>query len=399
MSTSEQLRDYLPRGWLPVYGSGVTLDKFVWFEGEHRGWEVTGLRPDGTSRQYRFILGQLPDAPLDDDDDDEYLGAHHISDTRVECDFESPDGAELREMLCSATAPYPHPFRKTFLVRQSWSIADWVDFVMHEDALGRKAGSSSRWAGDDLEAVGRRIELGIVAFTEHEISTAGISTTELENWLTQNLEGTPLGLRVLHPRGTSRSVILYHQHDDHIKWSSNRVGIEDDPENFFQQRDFDDRSPRPLLHVSFEGGKLESLELHDALQWDAFLAMGALDENGELAGDGQDSGWLLLHPVGAAYALPVPREHSHLVVRTDGDGSIVTIEVEPASSQAGYLHRESRISNSVGCTRRYWRCAVVLPASLRALTCLAGRSAYSGLRTQANRSLCIVRQDRTINYE
>lgn len=212
--------------------------------------------------------------------------------------------------------------------------AAWFDRVVRDHAHGllHHGGLPSAWAGHDPEAMLRRAEAGVVAYTEDTMLLDSARDREtLQRWLDAQLAESPAGARVLSigPGQIARidgSMLLEY----HVGTAEGELPVQfcparlDGPTGAEWYRALG--NPMPALGARVDGEQLMDFEADYCLPLDRIPPRAADDP------DPEEDPWFaltLVHP-DLPVAILMPTAGTALTVRTDGDGSLISVRAHSA---------------------------------------------------------------------
>lgn len=343
--------DWLPTHFEPPYASRLTTQDFTWFSGlqvgEARGpapgWFVHAAEDPGGTAEFAIWFPSGTTASPD-------------VDAQALCgrvDSRDEEKVVIDRML-------QHPYSKD--LRAPAQVEDWVTFLAASDAQAASAHESEWWAGDGIDAMVRRAEFGIVAYSDQEVALRSVGTAGvLCDWLKDALSGNQLQIELVAiSRWTHREgrklrdgMLLHGREDDAITgWVPLAVATDIDPMTWFEETTFKERPLRaePWADIRMSGSSVLGSSAIHVLTWSAVTESEAelvlLDEGNRDRDLSRD--WMLIHRVGTDIAIPMPVPAANLAIRVDGDGALVRFSVAETDARTGHHRRRAAFERHWG---------------------------------------------------
>lgn len=282
-STPENPWASLGPDYLPVYGSRINADSFVW-DGER--WLVE---------------------------------AHDAAGHKTQFAFENPtDGSPV---VTVGGKPVEFHDIHSDAVRPA-TVADWCDAISYWDTQACASLHDRRWFGETIEAAVDRAAANVVAYEQHLRNLANYATpAALETELRELLAPLQVTVRTIDAWPNIRENIGRRIVDGEkdlycgAKFVDNVV-----PERWL--RHLDNLGLRPYLRARFEGSLLTSFEAEMSYR------VSCIPEEVKISDDSSNPWWVLIfddHDV----AMPVHHNEYSLDVTIDDDGQTISFAVRP----------------------------------------------------------------------
>jgi len=179
MRLRDSIDGLMPDDYLLPYGTPLTLKDFKPLP-DAAGWEIEALDADKHPRHFEIS----------------YL------------DFSEMSEREIDDLCATATADGdPITWRDPASRRKSDQapLADWVDFILAQDAEARNVTEQKEWSGGDLSDSLHRIEHQVWAKDADEENLDNFdSIAEFQEWLDKRLRGTTVKATAFEIEDTDR---------------------------------------------------------------------------------------------------------------------------------------------------------------------------------------------------
>lgn len=317
-SPNKPLSDYLSRGYVPPYGTGVSPESFFVVP---NGWEATARNENGAVVSYAISLVREGKA---------LLTVNGKTQTFVD----------------------PHSHISSGPVA---AVGQWFDFVARQDAAGERAARKNPFGAEDEDPASpaddaftsliKGAKSDVVSRSDFSVATQNFPTpSDLANWFSKVLERSTVAVEVmrlhqdaphfLRPHSDNRLAFGSFKDDELGSWATTLFTYPVEPKFWWKgQVPGGHELAGQSCTMRMSGSQILSSHAF-AIPYSDLVGTNAVGADAE--SDFGESDYWVAWVVGTDYAMVFPHNHSHARVDVDDGGSLVRItfrSIEKATSE------------------------------------------------------------------